>query len=67
MNIAYKIMSGKDVTVDELKYLLWVTLCDRQSHTSEEIIGIDEDEVFNVDDLLDQLDVALGMLPGGKL
>lgn len=67
MNIAYRIMSGKDVTVDEVKYLLWVTLCDRQRHTTEECIDIDEDEVFNVDDLLDQLDVDLGMLPGGKL
>lgn len=67
MNIAYKIMSGKDVTVDEVKYLLWVVLCDRQSHTTEECVDIDENEVFNVDDLLDQLDVDLGMLPGGKL
>lgn len=67
MNIAYKIMAGKEVSNKELKYLLWITLCDRQSHTTEEIVGIDEEEVFNVDDLLDQLDVDLGMLPGGKL
>jgi len=66
MNIAYKIMSGKEVSNIELKYLLWVVLCERQGLTSEECIDIDENELFNVDDLLDQLDIDLGMLPGGK-
>ena len=67
MNIAYKLMTGKDVTVQEMKYLLWTVLCDRQLYTMEGCIDIDENEIFNADDLLDQLDIDLGKLPGGPV
>ena len=61
MNIAYKIMSGKEVSNIELKYLLWLVLCERQSYCSEECFGeFDENEVFNVEDLLQKLDQELG-------
>ncbi len=56
MNIAYKIMVGKDVSKDELKYLLFLTLSEYQHHTSNETVGItDELECFNMDDMLDVL------------
>jgi len=56
MNIAYKIMAGKDVSKDELKYLLFLTLSEYQHHTSNEIVGAeDEEECFNMDDMLDTL------------
>jgi hypothetical protein len=56
MNIAYKIITGKDVSKDELKYLLFLTLSEYQHHTSNETVGItDELECFNMDDLLDTL------------
>ena len=56
MNIAYKIMTGKDVSKDELKYLLFLTLSEYKHHTSNETVGItDELECFNMDDMLDTL------------
>ena len=59
MNIAYKLMAGQDVSVEELKYLLWLSLTDRQRHTNEETLGADLAEVFNVEDLLKSLKKGL--------
>ncbi len=60
MNIAYKIMCNKEVTKDELLYLLWLTLNEHQQTTSDEIVGhCDEKECFNIDDMLDVLSTLL--------
>ena len=57
MNTAYKIMAGKDVSKDELKYLLFLTLAELSWSTSNEIVGLhDEEECFNMDDLLESLE-----------
>ena len=57
MNIAYKVMTGKDVSKDELKYLLFLTLTELSWATSNEIVGLhDEEECFNMDDLLESLE-----------
>lgn len=62
MNIVYKLMSGKPVSSSELKYLLFITLCELQQNTSEEIVGcFDEDECFNINDALDYLEKELGI------
>ena len=56
MNTAYKIMTGKDVSKDELKYLLFLTLSELSWSTSEETVGqFDEEECFNMDDMLECL------------
>tara|TARA_B100001094_G_C17792604_1_gene605092 strand:+ start:460 stop:645 length:186 start_codon:yes stop_codon:yes gene_type:complete len=60
MNTAYKIMTGKDVSKDELKYLLFLTLAELSWSTSNEIVGLhDEEECFNMDDLLESLEKKL--------
>jgi hypothetical protein len=59
MNIAYKLMAGQYVSVEELKYLLWLSLTDRQRYTNEETLGADLAEVFNVEDLLKSLEKEL--------
>lgn len=53
MNIAYKLMSGKSMEESELKYLLWMALCELERKTNEETVGeFDEEECFNIDDML---------------
>jgi hypothetical protein len=57
MNIAYKLMNNRAVTEEELKHLLFLTLSELSWSTSEEIVGkFDEEECFNMDDMLDFLD-----------
>lgn len=61
MNIAYKLMANKLVQNSELKYLLWMALCELQQKTDEETVGaFDQEECFNIDDMLDYLGQELG-------
>lgn len=60
-SIAKRIINGSDVTTDEVKYLLWLSLCQLQS--SQDSVYDDHDEMFNIDEMLDQLDLDLGLLP----
>lgn len=62
-SIAQSIINGQEVTTQEVKYLLWLTLCQLQS---SHVYDLDDgDDTFNIDDMLDQLDLDLGLLPGG--
>ena len=62
-SIAQSIINGQEVTTKEVKYLLWLTLCQLQS--SQDFVYDDDEDTFNIDDMLDQLDLDLGLLPGG--
>ena len=62
-SIAQSIINGQEVTTQEVKYLLWLTLCQLQS--SQDFVYDDDEDTFNIDDMLDQLDLDLGLLPGG--
>jgi len=62
-SIAQSIIQGSKVTTQEVKYLLWLTLCQLQN--SQDIVYDDDDDTFNIDEMLDQLDLDLGLLPGG--
>jgi hypothetical protein len=60
MNIAYKIMTNKNVSDAEIKFLLWMILCELQLETNKETVGdIDNEECFNIDDMLDYLEGEL--------
>lgn len=62
MNIAGKIaLHTEEPTNIELKYLLWLTLIELSKHTSPNVQTIDSDESFNINELLDGLDVDLGV------
>ena len=63
-SIAKSIIQGSKVTTQEVKYLLWLTLC--QLKNSQDIVYDDDDDTFNIDEMLDQLDLDLGLLPGGE-
>ena len=63
-SIAKSIIQGSKVTTQEVKYLLWLTLCQLQN--SQDIVYDDDDDTFNIDEMLDQLDLDLGLLPGGE-
>ena len=63
-SIAQSIIQGSKVTTQEVKYLLWLTLCQLQN--SQDIVYDDDDDTFNIDEMLDQLDLDLGLLPGGE-
>lgn len=63
MNIAYRIMTGQPVSEQQLKYLVWLLAIELKNFSPEEIVGLDEEECFNIDDLLDALDLQLGMVP----
>ena len=60
-SIAKRIINGSDVTTDEVKYLLWLSLCQLQS--SQDVVYDDYNETFSIDEMLDQLDLDLGLLP----
>jgi hypothetical protein len=62
-SIAQDIIGGNPVTTKEVKYLLWLTLCQLQSH--KDTVYDDEGDQFIIDNMLDQLDLDLGLLPGG--
>ena len=56
MNMAYKLMCNKDISKDELKYLLFMTLSDLSWATAKETVGqFDDKESFNMDDMLEYL------------
>ncbi len=63
-SIAQSIIQGSKVTTQEVKYLLWLTLC--QLKNSQDVVYDDDDETFSIDEMLDQLDLDLGLLPGGE-
>lgn len=60
MKIAEKLMNGQ-ATPEEVKYLLWMTLLEVQDDTVG--FDLDDDEEFNVEEMLDALDEQLGMTP----
>ena len=62
-SIAQSIIQGSKVTTQEVKYLLWLTLCQLQN--SQDVVYDDDDETFSIDEMLDPLDLDLGLLPGG--
>tara|TARA_R110000782_G_scaffold249866_1_gene337144 strand:- start:1802 stop:2002 length:201 start_codon:yes stop_codon:yes gene_type:complete len=58
MKIADKILDGQvEPSVEEVKYLLWMTLCELSYHTSNTLVLTDPDESFNIDKMLDVLSV----------
>lgn len=62
MNIASKLsFHTEDVSAVEIKYLLWLSLIELAKHTGPQVQTIDEDESFNINELLDGLDVELGI------
>ena len=63
-NIAKDIINGDAVSTNDVKYLLWLTLCQLQSVNHDNNVYDDEVAAFNIDEMLDQLDLDLGMLPG---
>lgn len=63
-SIAKDIASGSNVTVNDVKYVLWAACCQLQSAGYDDLIELDGD-VINLDEILDQLDLDLGLLPGG--
>ena len=65
MNMAYKLMCNRNISKDELKYLLFMALSELAWATAEETVGqFDEQECFNMDDMLeclcDQLQISTG-------
>ena len=64
-SVAQSIIQGMRVTSDDVKYLLWVTLCKLQEQGIDSVDDIDGDESYAIDEMLDQLDLDLGLLPGG--
>jgi hypothetical protein len=57
MNIAEKLMSGSHVSEEELKHLLWITLCELESVSSESEVAVDSEEIFSIEDLLNTLSI----------
>ena len=56
MNMAYKLMCNRDISKDELKYLLFMSLSELSWATIEESVGqFDEKECFNINDMLECL------------
>ena len=64
-SIVQSILSRQDVTSKEVKYLLWIAYCKLQEAGVETIGDEDGAEACNIDDMLDVLDLDLGLLPGG--
>lgn len=63
-SIAKDIASGNPVTVNDVKYVLWAACCQLQGAGYENLLELDGESV-GLDDILDQLDLDLGLLPGG--
>jgi len=58
MKIADKILDGRvEPSVEEVKHLLWMTLCELSYHTSNTLVLTDPEESFNIDKMLDALSV----------
>jgi hypothetical protein len=67
-SITHDIANGNEVTVNEVKYVLWSALCQLQACGAESLVDIevaDETAYYSIDSMLDQLDLDLGLLPGG--
>lgn len=63
-SIAKDIASGNPVTVSDVKYVLWAACCQLQSAGYNNLIELDGESI-SLDNILDQLDLDLGLLPGG--
>lgn len=59
MNTAYKLMTGKEVSTEELKYLLWLCLLELEAASDELTVASDHEECFNIVDLLDSLETQI--------
>jgi len=58
MKIADKILDGQvEPSVEEVKHLLWMTLCELSYHTSNKLVLADPNESFDIDEMLDALSV----------
>ena len=64
-SIAKDIATGNPVTTNEVKYVLWSALCQLQAAGYDNLLDIEATEHYNIDQMLDQLDLDLGLLPGG--
>jgi hypothetical protein len=53
-SIAKDLIDGKNVEVNDVKFLLWVTLCKLQEFTNT--VDLDGHRVFDCDAMLDSLD-----------
>tara|TARA_B100000073_G_scaffold315346_1_gene291178 strand:+ start:127 stop:315 length:189 start_codon:yes stop_codon:yes gene_type:complete len=58
MKIAEKLINGIDIDKNEIKFLLWNTLIQLSAY--EDDVDCVEEEAFNVEQMLDTLDVELG-------
>ena len=58
MKIAEKLMNGIDIDKNEVKFLLWNTLIQLSAY--EDNVDCVEEEAFNIEQMLDALDVELG-------
>ena len=61
MNIAEKLINGVDISKEEVKFLLWNTLIQLSAY--EDNVDCVEEEAFDINVMLNALDVELGMLP----
>lgn len=62
MNIAEKIIDNQNVSKDEIKYLLWLVLCEHQQYINGDVFpAVDDEECFNVNDMLDALEKQLNI------
>ena len=58
MKIAEKLINCIDIDKNEIKFLLWNTLIQLSAY--EDDVDCVEEEAFNVEQMLDTLDVELG-------
>jgi hypothetical protein len=63
MKIAEKLMNGIDISKDEVIILLWNTLIQLSAY--EDSVYCQEEEAFDIQNMLSALDVELGVLPNG--
>lgn len=64
MNIVETYAKNRDISPEQLKYLLWLTLIELQNWTCDYRINtVDPDETFDINYLLNVLDDDLGVLP----
>jgi len=64
--IAQDIAAGNPVATNDVKFLLWIALCQLQSLGQHHLLDLDEERCYVIDSMLDQLDLDLGLLPGGN-
>ena len=61
MKIAERLINGVDISKDEITLLLWNTLIQLSAY--DDSVYCQEEESFDIQNMLGALDVELGMLP----